>query len=90
MGWTSGIVLYCSIWAIVFFMVLPLGIVSQQESGDVAPGTPASAPTEAMIARKMLITSAIATVLFAAVWSVIYFHLITLDDIPFLTPPSGR
>jgi predicted secreted protein len=90
MGWMSGIVLYCSIWAVVFFMVLPLGIVSQQESGNVEPGTPASAPTEAMIARKMLITSAIATVLFAAVWSVIYFHLFTLDDIPFLTPPSGR
>jgi predicted secreted protein len=90
MGWMSAIVLYCSIWAVVFFMVLPLGIVSQQESGEVEPGTPASAPTEAMIARKMLITSAVATVLFAGVWSVIYFHLLTLDDIPFLTPPSGR
>jgi predicted secreted protein len=90
MGWMSGVVLYCSIWAIVFFMVLPHGLVSQQEAGDVEPGTPASAPTEAMIARKMLITSAIAAVLFAAVWAVIQFHLITLDDIPFLTPPSGR
>ena len=90
MGWMSGIVLYCSIWAAVFFMVLPLGIVTQQESGKIEPGTPASAPTEAMIARKMLITSAIAAVLFAAVWSVVYFHLFTLDDIPFLTPPSGR
>lgn len=90
MGWMSGIVLYCSIWAVVFFMVLPHGIVSQQEAGDVEPGTPASAPTEAMIGRKMLITSSIATVLFAAVWTVVHFHLITLDDIPFLTPPSGR
>lgn len=90
MGWMSGIVLYCSIWAVVFFMVLPLGIVSQQESGNVEPGTPASAPTEAMIARKMLITSVISTVLFAAVWTVIHFHLFTLDDIPFLIPPSGR
>ncbi len=90
MGWMSGIVLYCSIWAVVFFMVLPLGIVSQHESGDVEPGTPASAPTEAMIARKALVTSAIAAVLFAAVWTAISFHLVTLDDIPFLTPPSGR
>jgi predicted secreted protein len=90
MSWMSGVVLYCSIWAVVFFMVLPIGIVSQHEAGSVEPGTPASAPTEAMIGRKMLITSAIAAVLFAAVWSVIYFHLFTLDDIPFLTPPSGR
>jgi predicted secreted protein len=71
-------------------MVLPLGIVSQHESGDVEPGTPASAPTEALIVRKMLVTSAIATVLFVAVWSVIAFHLVSLDDLPFLTPPSGR
>ena len=90
MGWMSAIVLYCSIWAVVFFMVLPLGIVSQQEAGEVEPGTPASAPTEAMIARKILITSAVATALFAAAWSVIHFHLFTLADIPFLTPPSGR
>jgi predicted secreted protein len=89
MGWMSGIVLYCSIWAVVFFMVLPHGIVSQHEAGDVEPGTPASAPTEAMIMRKMLITSGIATALFAAVWSVIHFHLLTLDDIPFLSPPSA-
>ena len=90
MGWMSGIVLYCSIWAVVFFMVLPIGIVTQHESGEIEPGTPASAPTEAMIGRKMMITSAIAAVLFAAVWTVIYFRLLTLDDIPFLTPPSGR
>ena len=90
MGWMSGIVLYCSIWAIVFFMVLPLGITSQSEAGQVDAGTPASAPTEAMVARKMLITTGIAAVVFAAALAVIRFHLFTLDDIPFLTPPSGR
>lgn len=90
MGWASAVVLYCSIWTVVFFMVLPQGIVSQHEAGEVEPGTPASAPTEAMVRRKMLITSAIAAVVFALVWSVIHFRLFTLDDIPFLTPPSGR
>ena len=35
-------------------------------------------------------TSGITTALFAVVWSVIHFNLIGLDDIPFLTPPSGR
>ena len=90
MSWMSAIVLYCSIWAVVFFMVLPLGITSQAEAGEVDPGTPASAPTDAMIARKMLITSAIAAVLFAGVFVVVRFHLFTLEDIPFLTPPSAR
>ena len=86
----SAVVLFCSIWAIVLFMVLPHGLVSQAEAGEVEPGTPASAPSDAMIVRKMLVTTAIASVVFAAAFSVIQFHLVTLDDIPFLTPPSAR
>lgn len=90
MSWMSAVVLFCSIWAIVFFMILPLGIVSQSEAGEVDPGTPASAPTDAMIARKALVTTAITAVLFSAAFSVVHFHLFSLDDIPFLTPPSAR
>ena len=86
----SAIVLFCSIWALVFFMVLPLGIVSQSEAGEVDPGTPASAPTDAMVLRKALITTGIAAVLFAAAFAVIRFHLFSIDDIPFLAPPSPR
>ena len=89
MGLVTGLALFASIWSIVFFMVLPHGIVSQYEAGKIEPGTPASAPTEAMILRKMLITSAISAALFAVVWTVVTFHLFTIDDIPFLTPPSG-
>lgn len=90
MGVMSGIVLFSSIWAVVFFMVLPHGVVSQQEDGRVEPGTPASAPTEAMIVRKIVITTAIAAAVFAVAFLVIRFNLFTLDDIPFLTPPSAR
>lgn len=90
MSWMSAIVLYCSIWAVVFFMVLPFGVTSQAEAGEVEPGTPASAPADAMVARKMLITTGIAAALFAGVFAVVHFHLFSLDDIPFLTPPSMR
>lgn len=87
---TSAIVLFCTIWAIVLFMVLPQGVVSQHEDGDVVPGTPASAPSNAQIKRKAIITTAVAVVVFAIVFSVIEFKIVTLDDIPFLTPPSAR
>lgn len=90
MSWMSAIVLYCSIWAVVFFMVLPQGITSQAEAGEVEPGTPASAPTEAMVARKMLVTTGISAVLFAAAFAVVHFHLLSVDDLMFLTPPSAR
>lgn len=86
----AALVLFASIWAVVFFMVLPQGVVSQHEDGDVVPGTPASAPSDAQIRRKMLITTLAAAVVFVIVFSIIEYRLITLDDIPFLTPPSGR
>ena len=90
MSLTSSLVLYASIWAIVFFMVLPQGVVTQQEEGDVVPGSPASAPTQAQIKRKMLITTVAALLVWGAVWSVITYRLISLEDIPFLTPPNSR
>ena len=90
MSITAAIVLFASIWAVVFFMVLPFGVVTQQEDGEIVPGTPASAPTDARIPRKALITTVIAVVVFAVVWTVITYRLISLDDLPFLTPPSAR
>ena len=44
MAITSAIVLYCVIWAVLFFMINPLWQTSQSEDGEVVPGTPASAP----------------------------------------------
>lgn len=88
MSIVSGIVLFAMIWTIVFFVLLPLGLTSQSEAGKVEPGTPASAPTDAMILRKALIATGITVVLFSVVFSVIQFRLVTLDDIPFLKLPA--
>lgn len=84
----TSLVLFASIWAVVFFMVLPFGMVSQAEDGDVLPGTPASAPAKPVIVRKLVITTIIAAVAFACIWPVLHFRVIDLDDIPFLTPPA--
>lgn len=87
---TSAIVLFFVIWAITFFLVLPWGQVSQYEAGEVVPGTPASAPSDAMIKKKLIITTCLAAVVYAIVFCVIYFRLLTIDDISFMTPPSMR
>ena len=87
---TSAIVLFLVIWAITFFLVLPWGQVSQHEAGEIVPGTPASAPTDAKIARKMIITTCITVVVYALVMLVVVNRWVTVDDIPFLTPPSMR
>jgi len=90
MSITSGMVLFATIWAVVLFCVLPFGQVSQQEAGDIVPGTPASAPSDAQIKRKLIITTVLAILIFALVYYVLAYKVITLDDIPWLTPPTGR
>ncbi len=87
---TSAIVLFFVIWAITFFLVLPWGQVSQYEAGEIVPGTPASAPSDAMIRKKLIITTFLSLVFYAIVFCVIHYRLITIDDLTFMTPPSMR
>lgn len=87
MSITSGIVLFCVIWALVFYMILPLGQTSQAEGGEVVPGTPASAPVNARLGIKALVTSAIAVVVFTALVSAIAFEWLTLDMLAWIEPP---
>ena len=90
MSITSAIVLFCVIWAIVFYMVNPLWQTSQSEDGEVVPGTPASAPVNPMLRKKAIITTVIATVLFVLAYSTIEFGWLTLDDVTFIEFPSRR
>lgn len=87
---TSAIVLFAVIWAVTFFLVLPWGQVSQYEAGDVVPGTPASAPSDAMIRKKLIITTGVSIVAFILAFCIIYFRWVTIDDLTFMTPPSAR
>lgn len=57
MGPTSAIVLFAVIWAMTFFIVLPLRMTTQGEAGEVVPGTHSSAPADAQIKRKAIITT---------------------------------
>jgi predicted secreted protein len=88
MSFASAIVLYCVIWAILFYLINPLWQTSQSEDGKVVPGTPASAPVDPMIRKKAIITTVIATVLFGLAILTLEFGWITLDDVSFMRPPS--
>ncbi|MEY4305715.1 MAG: hypothetical protein RIT52_1890 [Pseudomonadota bacterium] len=77
---TAAIVLFSVTWFLVFFCVLPFRFESQAEAGSVTPGTPASAPADAAIAKKAKITTAIAVVIFAGLYWVIASGVITRDN----------
>jgi predicted secreted protein len=81
MNLTGGIVLFAVIWFITFFVVLPIRFRSQEEEGDVVPGTPRSAPADAQIATKAKITTAIAVVLWAIIAWVILSGAVTIHDL---------
>ena len=90
MAITSALVLFLVIWCLTFLLVLPFGQVSQHEAGDVVPGTPASAPEDARIRRKMVITTIIAVIAYVVVMCAILLEWVSILDLPFLTPPSAR
>jgi len=90
MSITSAIVFYLVIWAITFYLINPLWQVSQREDGHVVPGTPESAPVDAMVAKKALWTTVWATAAFAVLYVVIEYRVITLDDVAWIKPPSER
>jgi predicted secreted protein len=73
------IAVYLTIWWTVLFAVLPLGARSHAEMGIPVPGggDPGS-PVEPNLKRKFITTTWVAAVVFAILWVVIQFHLITL------------
>lgn len=77
---TAALVLFSVTWFLVFFCVLPVRFESQAEAGSVTPGTPASAPADAAIAKKAKITTLIAAVIFAGLYWVISSGVITRDN----------
>jgi predicted secreted protein len=77
----TALAIYFVIWWIALFLVLPWGVHSQHESGEVAPGTDPGAPVRANLRRKLVWTTVVATVIFTA-WFVVYInHLVTLDQL---------
>ena len=59
-----AIVVYICIWFMTLFAVLPFGVRTQDEAGDVVPGTPGSAPAKIAIKRILLINTLVAAVCF--------------------------
>jgi predicted secreted protein len=53
----SSIAIYFILWWLTLFVVLPFGIRSQAEAGEVSPGSDPGAPEKVRIGRIVLITS---------------------------------
>jgi len=86
MGIAGSLMVIAIAWWIAFFALLPFGIRSQLEEGRVVPGTDPSAPTAPKLRRKAIWAFVIALIVWAVLFGVIEYRLISIDDIPV---PSG-
>ncbi|WP_334148549.1 DUF1467 family protein [Hyphomicrobium sp.] len=64
-----AIALYLMIWFMTLFAVLPFGVKTQGEAGEVVEGTPASAPAAPRLLRVAIINTIVAAIVFAFVWT---------------------
>lgn len=63
-----AIAIYVTIWWIVLFAVLPLGVRSSEEAGEERPeGSDPGAPVAPQLARKAAITTVVAAIIFVFV-----------------------
>ena len=81
MNLTGGLVLFLTIWFMSFLTILPIGHKSQSDAGHVVPGTPASAPAELNMRRKVVITTLVMIVIWAICAVVLISGWISMEDV---------
>ncbi len=76
MNIVTGFVVFSITWFVVLFTVLPWGVRTQDEEGEVTPGTTESAPVNPAIWRKFLATTIITSILFGIFWATLEYDLV--------------
>jgi len=89
MSITTGLAIYFITWWIVLFAVLPWGVRSQSEAGEVVPGSDPGAPAAHRVGRMLLMTTIVASIVFGLMAAAYEFDLIPFDYLMSVTnPPS--
>jgi len=70
LGVSGGLALYFVIWWILLFAVLPFGIRSQAETGEVVAGSEPGAPSAPALREKALWTTLLSAIVLVAVAAV--------------------
>jgi len=90
MSLVSLIAIYFVVWWVILFAVLPWGVRTQEEEGDVVLGTAHSAPSRPMLLRKALATTIVAAVIVFGFWLAVEHYGLSLEAIADLVFPVGE
>ena len=63
---STGFAIYFVLWWVVLFLTLPFGVRSQHEAGGGSPGTDPGAPVASRMGRKLIWTTLLSAVIYAA------------------------
>ncbi len=84
-----GLAIFFMLWWIILFAMLPFGMHrTQEEAGEVIPGTEPSAPERPKFLKVIVLTTIMASILFGG-FLALRSSGFGLDDIPFLNPPAN-
>ena len=89
MGVVSGLVLYAVIWAMTFFIALPIRVQTQGDLNDIVPGTHAGAPEHHHLKTKAWWTTFVAIILWCIIAGIILSEWISVDDIEQFLHPAA-
>ena len=65
----TAIAIYFLIWWTVLFCILPIGVRSQSEEGQVVAGSDPGAPGRPQLRKKAILTTIVSTVVFLLFWA---------------------
>jgi predicted secreted protein len=78
---STAAAIYFVLWWVLLFAVLPWGVRSQAEDGDIVPGSDPGAPAVPKLLAKLFWTTVVTTVVFALLYVVYVYRLVALDDL---------
>lgn len=79
-----GVAIYGIIWFLTLFIVLPFGVVSQQDTGEIVPGSEGGAPVQPRILKKLVYTTGLSTVFFALTYWLLTSGFMAQLELPFI------
>lgn len=86
MNWVSLTALFFVVWWLVLFIVLPIGLKTQDEDEDVTLGTVSSAPRGPHVLRAALWTTLVTAVVIGVFYGLTKGLGYGFDDIPRMVP----
>jgi predicted secreted protein len=85
MKWTSAVAIYFIIWWVTLFVILPLRIKNAADAGaTVEEGHDAGAPLVHGLAWKAVVTTIVASVVFAVLYWLLANDILQTLDLPFV------